>query len=45
MPETKRSEYAPVNLPSVPANPENWSESSKRATIYSYLVEYQDIHF
>jgi hypothetical protein len=46
MPESKRSENAPVNRPSVPANPENWSESSKRSAIYlGNVVEYQDIHY
>ena len=46
MPKSKRAEDAPVNRPSVPANPEDWSEASKRSGIYSCnVMEYRDIRY
>lgn len=46
MPRIKRSENAQANRPFVPANPENWSEASKRSQVYyCNVVEYQDIYY
>ncbi len=52
MPKRKRAERTSVDWPSVPINPDNWSEASKRSMIYTFHKEnvgikkiYEDIPY